>query len=62
MFVLTVEGPAYMDRGLWTTHKVLGVYASADIARQEPQLAEMDEEDIVVLWDIANQTAERIGV
>lgn len=32
MFVVSVEGPPYLDKHLWVTHKVLGVFNTREEA------------------------------
>lgn len=62
MFVLSVEGPAFADRDLWCTHKVLGVFASRELALSHPLMAVIDADTIVILTDAATGTAERIEI
>ncbi len=57
-FVLSVEGPGYINKGLWSTHKILGVFESRDAAIAA--LGEIDEEDIVLLTNTDTGSVERI--
>ena len=60
MFVLSVEGAGYVDRGLWCTHKILGVFATRELALQHEACQEVHEEDIVILTDAETGDRERI--
>ena len=51
-FVLSVEGPRYVDREIWTTHKILGAFESAEAAQERVGTLGMDDEDIVLLTNL----------
>ena len=63
-FVLVVEGPGFLDRKLWRTHRVLGVYEKREDALENPTYKECKanerDEEIFVLTDLQTNTAERI--
>ena len=58
-FVLSVEGPGYVNKGTWSTHKVLGVFESREAA--VIAAGEIDEEDIMLLTNTDTGTVERLG-
>lgn len=62
MFVLSAEGERFLDRGLWTTHKVLGVHATQQEAIDAipEELTEDLNETIVVITNAT--TGERVRV
>lgn len=47
-FVLSVEGSGYIDRGLWTTHKIIGTYATAEELEEAAKAQGFAEDDIVL--------------
>ena len=58
MFVLSAEGPDQLDKGLWATHAILGVFPDRDAAlaaRPAP-----DDETMLLLTDMATRSAERV--
>jgi hypothetical protein len=58
-FVLSVEGPQHSDRGLWSTHKVIGWYATEDEAvKAVPPGTE--EETIVLVTDLTSGKVKRV--
>jgi len=59
-FVLSVEGLNHIDKGNWTTHVIVGVYETEQEALDAIQTRGFDEDDIVVLTNMATQTAKRI--
>ncbi len=60
MVVLSVEGPGYVDRGTWATHKILGVYPTeADAVESLPSHDLVWDEDIVIVSDLTAGTAWR---
>ena len=61
MFVLSVEGAGHIDRGLWCTHKVLGVFKTRELALQHEACQEVEEDEIVILTDAETGDRERIG-
>jgi hypothetical protein len=55
MFVLTAEGPAQLNKALWSTHVVLGVFDTSEeaIAYAEKQgFDEEESENVVLLTEI----------
>ncbi len=54
-FVLSVEGASFMDRGTWSTHKVVGVFGTYDEAvsffKSQPEDVRTDE-DIWLITDL----------
>lgn len=61
MYVLSVEGPAHIDRGTWATHKVLAVYdteagALADLSRHRL----MYDDEVVLLTDTSTGAVKRL--
>lgn len=62
MIVMSVEGPEYVNKGTWSTHKILGVFDTMEEARESPlykQIAE-DDEAIGLLTDVVDGDVERI--
>ena len=62
MFILSVEGGKFLDRGNWSTHKILGAFPSREEAMQDINLNSegYDEEDVLILTDLDSGKAERI--
>lgn len=60
MFVLSVEGGAYLNRANWTTHKILGVGRTREEALATAEISEFDDEDILILTNVETGKAERI--
>ncbi len=61
MVVLSVEGPGFIDKGTWTTHKVLGVFpdrAAATAAVPD----DGDDEDIYLITDLDTNKATRVEI
>jgi len=56
-FVLSVEGPGYIDRDTWSTHKILGVFSTEEEARQAHKPG---DEEVVLLTDLNTGDVERI--
>lgn len=60
MFVLSVEGPAVLDRCLWCTHKIVGVFESREKALEVFKGQVIDEFSIWILTDVGG-SVERLG-
>lgn len=62
MVVLSVEGSAFASRKNWTTHKILGVFATKAEAMESPLIQDLDlNEDICIVTDLETNTVERVG-
>ena len=72
MFVLSVEGPEYADKGLWATHKIVGLYDSREeaiatvIGPEQQSLDDIEDrfetsDGVFILTDMSTGEAERIG-
>lgn len=61
MFVLSAEGGQFLDRGVWCTHKILGVFPTREMAITSPLLADLEEETIAVLTDMTTGKAEQVA-
>ena len=61
MFVVTVGGGRFLDKHLWTDHKVIGVYETKEEALQsiEP-LKLIAGEEIALLTDLDSGEVTRI--
>lgn len=60
MFVLSVEGPDFISKVNWSTHKVLGVYHNAkDAENAIPANADFDE-TMWIVTDTLSGVAKRI--
>ena len=57
-FILSVEGPGYVDKGNWSTHKILGAFASREDAVRT--LGEIPEDEIILLTELRDGEVERI--
>jgi hypothetical protein len=60
MFVVSVEGGAYINKSTWTTHKILGVGPSRAEALAWVALEDFDEQDILIVTNFDNGEVERI--
>jgi hypothetical protein len=64
LFVLSVEGPGFMDRGNWSTHVIVGTFNTYDDAvdffKTQPEDDRTDE-DIWLLTDMQTQRTNRLG-
>ena len=60
MFVLSVEGPSFLNKGTWATHKVLGVGPTRDEALATAAIEDFDGEDTLLLTDVDTGKVERI--
>lgn len=61
MFALSVEGPSCIDKGLWTTHKVLSVHKTRDEAIAEAKRHNFADGDIMIITDLSGATpTERV--
>lgn len=64
MIVLSVEGPAFIDRDAWSTHKILGVFATREEALASEVLDEpgLDaEEAVVLITDTETKDVRRVS-
>jgi hypothetical protein len=62
MIVLSVEGQRHMDRDLWSTHKILGVFETEEQAMNSPLLEGLDDEDVCLVTDLTAGTVKRVNV
>lgn len=60
-FILSVEGNGHINRGLWTTHKVLGAFSTRDAAVKAIP-SDFCDEDIVIVTNVKTGLVERIPV
>ena len=60
MFVISIEGAEYLNKGTWSTHKVLGAWGDKQEAKRRG-LEEVKEDNVVILTDLSDGSTERIG-
>lgn len=53
MFIASVEGPGHMNRGTWTTHRIVGVYQTREEAVAAIGTEGFDDEDIAIVTDVS---------
>ena len=60
MFVVTVEGNRFMNKHLWASHKVIGVYEKEEEALRSIKSLQLTDEDVVLLTDLDHDEIFRI--
>lgn len=51
MFVLSVEGPGYLNRGMWSTHAIKGVFSTFDEAVAAFDAVKHAEDEVWLVTD-----------
>ena len=62
MIVLSVEGPGYINRDLWATHKILGVFNTRQEATESEAYKKLSFacDEIVLITDTEGGDVDRI--
>lgn len=66
ILVVSIEGGAFMDRGMWTTHRVLGTVKSRseikDLLPAESDILDPESEQMLILTTVDPDTGLAVGV
>lgn len=60
MFVVTAEGHRWVDRGTGSTHAVIGVYPTRELALETVKGITKEEDEAFFITDSKNLVLERI--